>query len=145
MTGKLTASPTADNKEVGITVRSEDTVYTFTVKVIGSGYDYIGFSSAEKEQYHTVQNELDSFKRVNDIFGTHYLTNTVEGNRLWIVSREPIADMNSLEQTARVRISTFDAPLEKVAGPELSGDGHYYYYCPTKIWATSFDITVDPK
>jgi hypothetical protein len=42
-TGKLTAGDVSSNETVNITVYADDVVYSFAVKVIGSGYDYIGF------------------------------------------------------------------------------------------------------
>lgn len=140
-TGRLTAMDNETNAETVITVTSADTTYSFTVKVIGSGYDYIGFSAST--DYRQVRLELPSFKKARSIYGTHELKNMIPDGYLWIVSREPIADMNSLEETGRVRISTFDAPLQKMAEPSQD-DNHYYYYCPNKVMTDkAFDITVD--
>lgn len=146
-TGKLTAGDVSSNKTVNITMYADDVVYSFAVKVIGSGYDYIGFvPSTNVDQVKQLINNAYNFPvKTRSIYGTHELTTPSEESYLWIVSRSPIADMNSIEKYAHVRISTFDAVLKEAATP-TGEDNHYYYYCPTKLMSNvSFDITIDEK
>lgn len=135
--GKLVAKNIKNDTKVTITVASDGKTAEFNVTVIGSGTDYIGFYTNEnKNSVRSVFENSTYFKKVDNIFDTHDLQ-SIENSYLWIISRKPIADSNS---ACKCKCSMFDVPL--VYDGVI--DGLYYYHCPNKLVAASFDITVEP-
>ena len=153
-TGKLTAMGTAQDKQTTINVYkagSSESLTSYTVNVIGSQYDYIVFIDSDNVedvekfiQGRSAEFNSDNSKKyqLEDIFGTHDLSNDKGESYMWICSRKRIADSNST--TAHVRTSMFDVPLN----PVIKRGNMYFYMCPNKLVqmesAESFDITVEP-
>jgi hypothetical protein len=153
-TGKLTAMGTASDQSTTINVyKAGDTtpLTSYTVNVIGSQYDYIIFidtddvENVEKfiQERSAEFNSSNSKKyRLDNIFGTHNLTNDKGESYMWLCSRKRIADSNST--MSHVRTSMFDVPLN----PAIRRGNMYFYMCPNKLVqmesTDQFDITVEP-
>ena len=138
--GRLVAQNVEQTTDVKVTISAPGLAvlpYEFTVTVLtGGNVDYIGFSTTDKIN----QLKLSDLNQVNNIFATHFLTNSVENAYLWICSRVAVQDIDSADIHARMS-NTFDVPL-KYAGMK---DGHNCYYCPNPLIATKFDITVEDR
>lgn len=146
-TGRLYASQSAGDRETTINVYSGTVRASYTVKVIGSGMDYIVFINSDNvNDVNALIKDRKSFNgsRVYNyvnIFGTHDLINPKDGNYMWICTRRPIADSNST--MSHVKCSMFDVPL--LPAQTRGADNLYYYMCPNRLVKTeTFDITVEP-
>lgn len=166
--GKLTALPGSEHKNAVIKVYGEDRkeLTSFVVNVVESGYDYIVFINstnvqdvhdfifAENRDELKAQNGWEIYEYEN-IFGTRFISNPSDDNYMWIVSREKIADSNSMYSP--IRTAMFDVPLKNwgtESNPRIytfaEEDDHLYYHmCPNPLMATStfsgYDITVEPQ
>lgn len=149
--GTLISYYTSDDVNVEVTVRVGTVTKKFIVLVQGTIKDYIGFSEvgpdgyndlkwesferyADPKQYRPIGvNNLNiaSLTAVDDIFTTHTLNNTVDGQFLWICSREPIESAGNGE---------YKMPL---VGP-VQKENWYCYCCPNPVvkW-NNIKITVN--
>lgn len=138
--GRLIGQNVEQTTDVNVTVSVPGAAvlpYTFVVTVLsGANVDYIGFSTT-----NNVNNlKLSDLNQVNNLFKTHFLTNSTEGAYLWICSRVPVQDTDSADIYARMS-NTFDVPLEYKGIKE----GYNCYLCPNPLIATKFDITVEDR
>lgn len=63
--------------------------------------------------------------------GNHHVENFDNGYYLWLISKEPIKDVNC---------KLLDVPLDDV---QMLGDSYYCYRCPNPLIAIDFDLTVE--
>lgn len=146
-TGRLYAMQSGADKQTTINVYSGTVRASYTVKVIGSGMDYIVFANTtDVNKVNAIIKDRQTISGAkvysyDNIFGTHDLINPTDGNYLWICTRRPIADSNST--MSHVKCSMFDVPLLPVQ--MRPADNLYYYMCPNSLIETgTFDITVEP-
>lgn len=150
--GDIFAKGTLVDKETIVEVRVNNDSNTFKLHVLGSGRDYVGFSSSDDyRDILTEINEDDGTNFVeckNGIYGTHNVTLNGINKYLWIVSTKPIADGNSASPFW-VKLSMFDVPLTA----DGKYFGLYYYHCPNPlssetingISSIDFDLTIEEK
>lgn len=134
--GKLIINKNARG-QVTITASNHDGTVTAQMVIrIGSCYgQYIGFADTEQAKYlnfdATDNMGRKLFTSVDEIVGNHHVVNYNNGYYLWIISCEPLKDVNS---------SLFDVPLADV---QIKDNHQYCYHCPNPIIATNFDITIE--
>lgn len=136
--GKILTNDTDLNRVAVITAKDPNTGITATVNVHvnnGGTYEYIGFAnttsardldfSAEDEQGRRL------FTPIKDLEGNQHVENYHNGYYLWIISKDPIKDVNC---------QLLDVPLADV---QMIGEGYYCYHCPNPLIATNFDLTIE--
>ena len=170
-TGKLIVPETDDNNRAVITVESTTTriAATFSVNVIGGGYDYIGYLPVrpfaksdesdsqngfergdqsfenDSQEYVTstgVENvSLSSLAKTTDLSHALNVTNNVNGQYLWIVTRRPVqmaiaVNGGSEDNTRSYGVqSAMLIPLTKAMHKQYPNDELYYYACPNPMMA----------
>ena len=126
--GQLVASEVENPSTATITVCPDGIPAlkrTFDVTVMPFIEGYIGFSSTND----IAQLDFNDLGEGINVYGTHVVTNTQNGNYLWVCSYTEINDID---------VQLFDVPIE-YAGKK--GD-YYCYYCPNALVPFTFDITI---
>ena len=160
--GLIKALDTDDTQDTYITVAAKNNNLSagFTVTVVGGGYDYIGylpvrpfsknmeddlkygfdrtdqtFENPSQENYASIGVEnvnLALLHRVEDLSDPATVQNDVDGQYLWIVTRQPIsyaANVNpsSISGMTAATYIPLTSPMKK------EGDERYYYCCPNPM------------
>lgn len=171
ITGKLIIPETDDNNRAILTVESTNTkvAATFCVNVIGGGYDYIGYlpvrpfaksqeSDAlngfergdqsfenDNQEYITatgVENvSLSALAKTTDLSHALNVTNSINGQYLWIVTRRPVQMAIAVNGGSETDTRSFGVqsamliPLTKAMHKQYPDDELYYYACPNPMRA----------
>lgn len=138
--GKLVINEGDQNDIAVITVKdAEDGAKAqITVHINNANlFEYIGFANTEKAyelNFDSVDNEgRNLFTAVKDLNGNQHVENFNTGYYLWIISKDPIKDVNC---------HLLDVPLAEV---QMIGEGYYCYHCPNRLIATNFDLTIEKE
>lgn len=136
--GQLIINDYDYNKQAVITVKDESSEATASITVHinnANAKEYIGFS--DKENAFDLDFEAQDgegrqlFQSVSQMAGNHHVENFNNGYYLWLISKEPIKDVNC---------KLLDVPLDDV---QMLGDSYYCYRCPNPLIAINFDLTVE--
>ena len=157
--GTLISKQPLNDREVTITVKKDDFVKTqFTVTVYGTSADYIGFNNVRPQKEWGLDREDQSFEdgvnastnvqeasnvnygalsdvdlsaleEVAVINGDHTLTNPINGQYMWIVSRAMLSGVTS---------DGMNVPMIYCG----VYNNRYYYACPNPLQDITFNVNI---